>query len=403
MENCNIQSEVRKNKNKSAQQLKIAGIKSGDINTSNNNNSILEIIEQEFESESLVVEKRHFAKHRKLKLNQDERNSNHSSISFKLLDNSNLTTHKSYNGNIYVDKNNPISKQTSEINSQVSGYNYDSNFTFNKAYNENYNNPNTCDNGSNNSKNNKRSTNKQSLKTEIENENIVNKNLYETQAQKMIRNRNSYTSRIFDSNTTGSELVDTAERDYIMQNFLVNNYFTKKTYSFILFEINNFCFTQKDYFKNIYPEINLVMILEINDCALSQEKIFFFSSDDASNNVYYPYLKKEDLKINKYRIIKPIEMNDEEFPIKIYISFYTFTNFKLLLIGSDEIFLTLRRERELQKFNFYHNIHIKYTNKKIGNLLFNLAFMIEEIFPHQLLDEINNSLEYLTVIKLVEF
>ena len=179
------------------------------------------------------------------------------------------------------------------------------------------------------------------------------------------------------------------------QNFL-KNIFIKKNYAFIFLEINNFCLSQKDYFKSIYPEINLVMTLSINDCYLSQEKIYFYRTEE-SNNIYFPILKKEDLKYNKYRIIKPIEMNDEEFPIKISLGFFTFTNNKLLPMGNEEIFLTLKKDRELEKFNFYHNIYLKYINKKIGNLVFNLAYKIDEIYSNQLIEEIKKSFELLTV------
>lgn len=192
---------------------------------------------------------------------------------------------------------------------------------------------------------------------------------------------------------------DSFKEENSFRNFKLNNLFEKKTYAFILMEMNNFCFTQKEYFKSIYPEINLVVEIEINDCTPSQEKIFFYKEKDSSSNanLYHPYLKKEDIPSNKYRIIKPIEINDEDFPIKININIYTFSNYKLLQIGNEEIFMTLRKEKEMQKYKFYQNIHSKFVNKKVGNLIFNLAYNIEEIYPNKLMNSVAKNFEVLSV------
>ena len=287
-----------------------------------------------------------------------------------------------------MDKNNPnlrFSRKASEnnnnnivtTNSNSNGDNYNSNFTFNNVISQ----PNLTSENCLTSPN----KNKQKKSCDVNSPNYKNNNLEEISEDTNFKiNINNYPQE---------ELIQNQNNT-----FLLKNYFSKKNYAFILFELNNFCFTQKEYFKNIYPEINLVMVLELNDCILSQEKIFFYrTTDDNLNNIYYPFLKKEDLKYNKYRIIKPIEMNDEDFPIKISINFYTYTNYKMLPIGNEEIFLTLKKDKELQKFNFYHNVHLKYVNKKVGNTFFNLAYKIEEIYPNQLLEEINKNLECLSV------
>ena len=180
------------------------------------------------------------------------------------------------------------------------------------------------------------------------------------------------------------------------------NFFPKKTFGFIYFEILNFSFSQKDYFKTIYPEMNLVMIMEINDCPMSQEKIFFTKFDEKT---YIPILKKEDLqyqddkKINRYRVIKSLEINDdyENYPIKISFNFYSFTNMRLLSLGSEDFFFTLDNDNKLNKFHLYQNIYLKYVSKKIGNLGFNYSFKTEEIYKKDLLMEMKNSLKVFTV------
>lgn len=178
------------------------------------------------------------------------------------------------------------------------------------------------------------------------------------------------------------------------------NFFPKKNFVFIYFEIINFNFCLKDYFKSIYPEINLVMILEINDSVLSQEKIFFIKADE---NIYQPILKKDDLqfqdhnRINRIRIIKPVEIHDENYPIKISFNFYTFTNQKLLSIGSEDLFFTINPEYNMQKFYLYQNIHFKYVSKKIGNLSFNYCYKSDEIYPQDLLLEMKKNMKSFSV------
>ena len=53
----------------------------------------------------------------------------------------------------------------------------------------------------------------------------------------------------------------------------IQNFLPKKNFVFFYLEIQNFNFCLKDYFKNNYPEINLMLILEINDSIESQEKM----------------------------------------------------------------------------------------------------------------------------------
>lgn len=361
-----------------------------------NINNLLEIAEKELDKEGVVGEKLQKIKRETENENTDikGRHSNYSSNSNKKLNSSKCNSIASNNkSNVYIDKNDPNlvaldCKNNSNINknnnniltSNSNSDNYNSNFTFN----------NVASSQSNmNTENSPVKINKKRTKS------------YESNIKGTINHNSNNLNALTEPNLEdeNSEKINLMNSNNIKNNFILRNYFDKKNYAFILFELNNFCFTQKDYFKNIYPELNLVMIIELNDCVLSQEKIFFYrTNDDNTNNIYYPFLKKEDVKYNKYRIIKPIEMNDEEFPIKLSINFFTNTNGKMLPIGNEDIFLTLKKEREMQKFNFYHNMHLKYVNKKVGNTFFNLAYKIDEIYPNQLIDQINNNLDTLSVL-----
>lgn len=178
------------------------------------------------------------------------------------------------------------------------------------------------------------------------------------------------------------------------------NFMPKKNFVFFYLEIINFNFCLKDYFRTVYPEINIVLIVEINDCIFSQEKIFFLKSDE---NTYSPILRKEDLKYlddnktNRYRIIRHIEIKEENDPIKISLNFYSFTNQKLLYIGSEDLFIRISSENNFEKFYLYQNIHCKYLSKKVGNLSYNYAYKMDEIYELEIDREISKSLKSFTV------
>jgi len=382
--------------------LNVNCIEEINFNKTNNNNHLLEISEQEYETEYLLREKRNKIKRDQIYENCEYSNGNSycSSNSFNKLNNSNTNSLNSNNSKIFIDKNNinkiyTLKRNESKTrnlisNPNINNDNFNSNLTFNVVVSR----PNIDNNNSSGifQKNNKNNINKKSLdKNSIENISKKNFNSEEKSENEEVENFFYIKSCPKDDSDKNN-------------NFVLNNYFTKKNFAFILFELNNFCFTQKEYFKNIYPEVNLVMVIEFNDCVVSQEKIFFYcSNDDNSNLIYLPFLNKEDLKFNRYRIIKPIEMNDEEFPIKISINFYTFINYKMLTIGNEEIFLTLKKDNEMQKFNFYYNVHLKFVNKKVGNTLFNIAYKIDEIYQNQLFEKIDKNLTILSVKNIFLF
>jgi hypothetical protein len=168
----------------------------------------------------------------------------------------------------------------------------------------------------------------------------------------------------------------------------VSNVFSKKNFIFLYFEINHFIFWARDYLISLYPEVNLVMVIEINDSKLTQEKIFFTRSKEDANK-YNPLKKKIDMGVNNYRILQAFEVSeaDRDFPFKISFNFYTYTNHKMISICNDEIFVKMTKEGEMQKYKMYQNIYMKHYHKKVGNLIFNFAFKLNELYPMDLEEE----------------
>jgi hypothetical protein len=157
------------------------------------------------------------------------------------------------------------------------------------------------------------------------------------------------------------------------------NVFTKKKFIYFYFELHHFIFWAKEQLRNTYPEINLIMILEINDNRFTQEKVFFARSDDFTKHI--PLKNKKDINKPVYRIIKPLEFVNDEVPYKISLSFYTYTNHKLLMVCVDEIYIKYNKDKEMVKYSMYQNVYMKHYNKKIGNVFYSFAFKVEENNP----------------------
>lgn len=176
----------------------------------------------------------------------------------------------------------------------------------------------------------------------------------------------------------------------------ITNVFVKKKFIFFYFEFFHFTFWAKDYLKNVYPEINLIMVLEINDNKNTQEKIHYIRSDDFTN--YIPMKNRRDINKNAFRVVIPMELPEKNSPFKISLSFYTYTNHKLLSICNEEVFVKYSKENEMHKYTLYQNVYMKHYHKKIGNNFFNFAFKAEEISPIELEEAKLKMLETLYVI-----
>ncbi len=190
----------------------------------------------------------------------------------------------------------------------------------------------------------------------------------------------------FSINSTSIVGNNKFNEDLALDERKISNIFTKKQFIFLYFEINYFIFCARDYLMSLYPELNLIMLIEVNDSKLTGEKVFFTRSNEDVNK-YFPMKTKCDTmldpKLESYRILQAFDTTEmeENDPFKISINFYTYTNHKLIAICSDEIFLTLNHDGELQKYKMYQNIFMKHYNKKIGNLYFNYAYKKEELYP----------------------
>lgn len=146
----------------------------------------------------------------------------------------------------------------------------------------------------------------------------------------------------------------------------------KKNYTLLYFEIKHFVFWSQEIFYNLYPEVNLILIIEVNDDKTNQDKIFFKLSQDDPNK-YSPLLHRIDKSYKAYRIFKPVEIINPHSPIKITFSFFSYSNHKLLPICDEEIIIQTNN-KDIIKYKMYQNIYLKYNHKKAGNLIYNFGY-----------------------------
>lgn len=169
----------------------------------------------------------------------------------------------------------------------------------------------------------------------------------------------------------------------------------KKKYTFFYFEINYLIIWAKDYLQCLYPNLNLILLIEINDDLKNTEKILLCKGEE---DKYYPLLKKEE-KNKVLRFCKTvISSNNPDGIHKISFHIYTYYNNKMLSICEDELYVSSNNDEEIVKFKFYLNTNMKYYNKKIGNLYFNLAYKTEELHEKDLQDKNNKILGTFSVM-----
>jgi hypothetical protein len=56
----------------------------------------------------------------------------------------------------------------------------------------------------------------------------------------------------------------------------------------------------------------------------------------------------------------------------------------MINICTSDIFIDIKKEDERKKFKLNHNIYARYSNKKVGNLLFNFSYCSSDIYPNEI-------------------
>jgi hypothetical protein len=214
--------------------------------------------------------------------------------------------------------------------------------------------------------------------------------------------RNDSKAHYFSINSTSIAGVHYGTKQFETESYKNNirlnsdNLFDKQSFAFFYFEFNHFFFLKKDAIRPIYPELNIIMVVEINDNKETQEKITFNKGKD-DKGTYFTLKNKADKHLSYSRVIIPLPITNKKAPIKLNFIFYTYANYKLLNFCNSEIYLSLKSSDEMKKFKLYQNVYAKYNNTKMGNLMFHFSYCVNDIYYKNLEKEKSMMLYKLSV------
>jgi len=188
---------------------------------------------------------------------------------------------------------------------------------------------------------------------------------YISMGSKRIKGQNNSIHKNFPSEKKGS-------------NFL-SGILNKNTYLIFYLEFNYFNLIKlaREYLMSIYPELNLIMIIELDDNPNTQQKIVL--ENNIEKNKYIPMNNQEDQNQKSgfrfIRFVSYADNNNNAHKIKIQIS--TYTNDKLSVISEDEIYFETNPSYEMHKFQILNNMISKAVSKKIGNIFMKFTYKVE--------------------------
>ena len=153
-----------------------------------------------------------------------------------------------------------------------------------------------------------------------------------------------------------------------------NNQIVNKKCFFII-KIKKLLIYEKDFLLGMYPELNVVLLLDVDDSKINQRKIFFMRIKTSSAKAlsYEPIPMKED-NIN---IVLPCKERDKGIS-KISMCFYSYTLHKLLGLCNDEIYFDIKHNEEFVQYQMNRDFYMKNTNKKIGEVILDVSYYISE-------------------------
>ena len=168
----------------------------------------------------------------------------------------------------------------------------------------------------------------------------------------------------------------TGTKDSLSEKFL-----TKTQYLVFYLEFNYFNLIKqgKDILCGIYPEINLIVVIELDDDERTQQKIALIRSDD--KNKYLPMTNQQDMtKKTGYRLLRFVNYseNNHKNSHKLKIQMCTYSNDQLSIISQEEIYFETNTSLEMHKFQFYNNMYNS-VMKKIGNIFLSFTYKLESL------------------------
>lgn len=158
----------------------------------------------------------------------------------------------------------------------------------------------------------------------------------------------------------------------------ITDILSKQTYLIFFLEFNYFNLLKwaKDYLIGLHPELNFIVLIELDDDIRTQQKIVLIRSEE--KNKFVPMNKLQDKKTG-YRMIRFLNYSNKNYKNshKLKIQMMTYSNDKLSELSEENIYFETNPYQEMNKFQFFNNIQSNTVMKKIGNIFFSYSYKTE--------------------------
>jgi len=222
-------------------------------------------------------------------------------------------------------------------------------------------------------------------------------------------NNNSFNNNDFDYFSIKSKKIQSLKLGHgIIENKVDKNLsdlLIKHKYLVFYVEFNYFNLIKwgKEYLTALYPEINLIAVIELDDDVKTQQKIILMRSEKSEDkHKYLPLCKQNDqAKKTGYRFIRYINYTNNNFKNshKLKISMCTYSNDQLGIFSEEEIYFETRTDQEMHKFQFLSNMMSNFALKKIGNIFLSFTYKMENL-KMSIVDDEEMTTQYITLFSV---
>ena len=165
---------------------------------------------------------------------------------------------------------------------------------------------------------------------------------------------------------------------------------------FFYFQIQNLVIHEQKYLLSLYPGLNIILSIEINDDKTTNTKIQFTQINDKNkgNNAYIPLISKNEKGIF-HTIIIPYKISNENTIFKFSAKLDSYIKKQMLLLCKADIYINNIQENEGKKILLNQNVFLSNHNKKIANLIFEYSYITKDInksIPYQKNEELLNEI-----------
>ena len=236
---------------------------------------------------------------------------------------------------------------------------------------------------------------------------------YVSMNSKRIINNNGFKQRgNYNSGNSGNSGSDnmsnvsnaTMKNEHQFKNTFKNLHNMQYLIFYLEFNYFNLIKSSKEYLMSVYPELNLIVLIELDDDVNTQQKIVLVRSEkNDERNKYIPMQKQNDMiKKTGYRYLRFLSYaNSHNYKSshKLKIQLCTYSNEKLSIFSEEDIYFETNPSHEIHKFQFSTNMSCDTVMKNMGNVI--LSFMYKMEYTKTPIDKDSSQNDYMTTFSVI--